>query len=144
MSAKSRLCVTLLCLRTEDVSSLRTSLEPTNPTPETVATAVAGLEIAWPRDGTLFLDMNYGGCNGKSWVPYEIDPILPLDVTRFIQPGLNIIRLIQLTGMADRTFILHASYREPEPAFEFFDFETPHCADSLFNFSSHVTVSRLT
>ncbi|KAJ7842017.1 hypothetical protein B0H14DRAFT_3457116 [Mycena olivaceomarginata] len=87
--AKSKLSVTLLCLRT--------------------AAAVASLEMAWPRDGTLFLDMNHGGSNEKSWLPYEIDPSSPLDVTSFIQPGLNIIRLIQLTGMTDRTFILQVT-----------------------------------
>ncbi|KAJ7934088.1 hypothetical protein B0H13DRAFT_2306112 [Mycena leptocephala] len=81
-SASAELSVTLLCL------------------------PVASLEMAWPRDGTLFLDMNHGGSNEKSWLPYEIDPSSPLDVTSFIQPGLNIIRLIQLTGMTDRTFIL--------------------------------------
>ncbi|KAJ7761858.1 hypothetical protein B0H14DRAFT_2403689, partial [Mycena olivaceomarginata] len=121
---KSKLSVTLLCLRTTAVSSLYTGLEPTNPTPERMAAAVASLEIAWPRDGTLFLDMNHGGSNEKSWLPYEIvsilDPSSPLDVTSFIQPGVNIIRLIQLTGMTDRTFILYASCREAEPAFSNF------------------------
>ncbi|KAJ7838938.1 hypothetical protein B0H14DRAFT_3699340 [Mycena olivaceomarginata] len=134
--AKSKLSVTLLCLRTTAVSSLYTGLEPTNPTPERMAAAVASLEIAWPRDGTLFLDMNHGGSNEKSWLPYEIDPSSPLDVTSFIQPGVNIIRLIQLTGMTDRTFILYASCREAEPAFQIFDYPTPRCADSMFNFSS--------
>ncbi|KAJ7900674.1 hypothetical protein B0H14DRAFT_1457451 [Mycena olivaceomarginata] len=107
-----------------------------------MAAAVASLEMAWPRDGTLFLDMNHGGSNEKSWLPYEIDPSSPLDVTSFIQPGLNIIRLIQLTGMTDRTFILYASCREAEPAFQIFDYPTPRCADSMFNFSSKVTISR--
>ncbi|KAJ7908040.1 hypothetical protein B0H13DRAFT_1617903, partial [Mycena leptocephala] len=139
--AKSRLYITLLCLFTAAVSSLCTSLEPTNPTPERLATAVAGLETAWPREGTLFLDMNHGGSNKKSWVPYEIDPSSPLDVTSFIQPGLNIIRFIQLTGMTDRTFILYASCREAEPAFQIFDYRTPRCADSMFDFSSNVTIS---
>ncbi|KAJ7886982.1 hypothetical protein B0H13DRAFT_2342622 [Mycena leptocephala] len=112
--AKSKLSVTLLCLRTTAVSSLYTGLEPTNPTPERMAAAVASLEIAWPRDGTLFLGMNHGGSNEKSWLPYEIDPSSPLDVTSFIQPGVNIIRLIQLTGMTDRTFILpHAHHVSP-------------------------------
>ncbi|KAJ7840643.1 hypothetical protein B0H13DRAFT_2287065 [Mycena leptocephala] len=126
--AKSGLYVTLLCLFTAAVSSLYTSLEPTNPTPERLATAVAGLETAWPREGTLFLDMNHGGSNKKSWLPYEI-------------PGLNIIRFIQLTGMTDRTFILYASCREAEPAFQIFDYRTPQCADSMFDFSSNVTIS---
>ncbi|KAJ7927171.1 hypothetical protein B0H13DRAFT_2557685 [Mycena leptocephala] len=133
--AKSQLSVVLLCIRTAAVSTLHTALEPT---PERLTAAVAGLEMAWPRDGTLFLDINHGGKNGKSWIPCEIDPAVPLDVTSFIQPGLNIIRLIQLTSMADRTFILYAC-REPEPALQNFDYRPPQNADSLFDFPSKTT-----
>ncbi|KAJ7873577.1 hypothetical protein B0H13DRAFT_1484019, partial [Mycena leptocephala] len=110
---KSRLSVVLLCLPTAAVISVYNSLKPTNPTPESVATAVAGLEIGWPRDGTLFLDMNREEICGKSWIPYEIDPHSPLDVTAVIRPGSNVIRFIQLTSMAERTFIVYASHGEP-------------------------------
>ncbi|KAJ7852909.1 hypothetical protein B0H14DRAFT_2205879, partial [Mycena olivaceomarginata] len=107
---KSQLSVILLCIRTAAVSTLHTTLEPP---PERVTAAVAGLEMAWPRDGTLFLDINHGGKPGRAGYHARLTPTVPLDVTSFIQPGLNIIRLIQLTGMADRTFILYASCREP-------------------------------
>ncbi|KAF8206256.1 hypothetical protein K438DRAFT_466222 [Mycena galopus ATCC 62051] len=109
-STTPTLSVVLLCLSTEAVSTLYNSL--VNPTPESLATALASLETAWPQDGTLFLDMNEGR-GGKTWLPNEFNPNTPLDITKFIQPGLNVVRFIQLTGMAQRTFILYASLCKP-------------------------------
>ncbi|KAJ7903357.1 hypothetical protein B0H14DRAFT_3421586 [Mycena olivaceomarginata] len=140
------LSVVLLCLPTEAVSALYNSLAPTNPTPETLANAVAALETAWPQDGTLFLDMN-DGAGGKTWLPHELDPASPLDVTSHIQPGPNVIRFIQLGSLVERTFILYASRREPPPdkppdtdivmvsqLFENAAVPTAHIDDPLFKF----------
>ncbi|KAJ7455316.1 hypothetical protein B0H11DRAFT_1666929, partial [Mycena galericulata] len=111
-----KISVLLLCLSTAAVSDLYNSLRSSKPSPETMATAVAGLETAWPQDGTLFLDINKGVSTGKTWLPYDIDPASPLDVTEYIQPGPNVIRFIQLAGMVQRTFILYASPSRPRPA----------------------------
>ncbi|KAJ6572947.1 hypothetical protein B0H10DRAFT_2106119 [Mycena sp. CBHHK59/15] len=142
---ESKFSVAVLCLRTTAVDSLYKSLKSTNPTPEEMATAISGLEMAWPGDGTLFLDMNkeeIGG--GKTWVPSEIDPTLPLDVTNFIQPGSNTIRFIQLTSMAECTFILYASRRECDTPFDMLDgIATTQNDDLMFDFSPSATISRL-
>ncbi|KAJ6531948.1 hypothetical protein B0H19DRAFT_1189283 [Mycena capillaripes] len=144
---KSKLSVVLLCLPTEAVSALSNSLIPTNPTAETMSTAVAGLETAWPRDGTLFVGMNEQESGGKTWLPNNIDPASPLDVTNYIRPGPNVIRFIQLASMVQRTFILYASTREPtstipDPVSQMFENSAPiQSHDPLFNFSPSVIVS---
>ncbi|KAJ7678959.1 hypothetical protein DFH06DRAFT_974493 [Mycena polygramma] len=145
----SELSVVLMCLPTYAVRALSESLAPTNPTAETMATAVAGLKTSWPENGMLFLDMNVEGSRGKTWLPYDIDPASPLDVTKYIQPGPNVIRFIQLTSMEDRTFILYASRREreptrslPDPVSDFFGNSAGGQSDNpLFDFSPTVTVS---
>ncbi|KAJ7914034.1 hypothetical protein B0H13DRAFT_2325758 [Mycena leptocephala] len=140
-STKAKLCVVLLCLPTAAASALYSSLITTDPTPEGMATAVAGLETARPQDGTLFIDINKEGIQGKTWLPYDIDPTLPLDVTHCIQAGSNVIRFIQLTSMEERTFILYASRREPDT--DMFDDTTPTPSDNpMFNFDASVTVTR--
>ncbi|KAJ6570415.1 hypothetical protein B0H10DRAFT_2107850 [Mycena sp. CBHHK59/15] len=140
-STKAKLCVVLLCLPTAAASALYSSLITTDPTPEGMATAVAGLETAWPQDGTLLIDINKEGIQGKTWLPYDIDPTLPLDVTHCIQAGSNVIRFIQLTSMEERTFILYASRREPDT--DMFDDTTPTPSDNpMFNFDASVTVTR--
>jgi hypothetical protein len=52
------------------VSTLHMALKST--TPERMTAVVAGLEMTWLRDGTLFLDINHGGKYEKSWIPCEI------------------------------------------------------------------------
>ncbi|KAJ7126845.1 hypothetical protein C8R44DRAFT_617591, partial [Mycena epipterygia] len=104
-----KLSVVLLCLQTAAVSTLYNSLKTSTSTAENMAKAVAALETAWPSDGTLLLEMNKEGGSGKTWLPHDIDPASPLDVTEYIQPGPNIIRFIQLANMVERTFILYAS-----------------------------------
>ncbi|KAJ7261814.1 hypothetical protein B0H12DRAFT_1272523 [Mycena haematopus] len=131
-----KLSVVLLCLPTETVSALYNSLIPTNPTAGIVANAVAALETAWPQDGTLFLDMNEQG-GGKTWLPHEINPALPLDVTNHIRPGPNVVRFIQLASMTERTFIMYASPRKPPDMAVSAMFEnaaTTQITDPLFNF----------
>jgi hypothetical protein len=72
------------------------------------------------------------------------DPASPLDVTKYIQPGPNVIRFIQLASMIDHTFILHASRREPpsDAVSQIFENAGPiQSGNSLFNFDATVTVS---
>ncbi|KAJ7761928.1 hypothetical protein DFH07DRAFT_739878 [Mycena maculata] len=134
----SKISVSLLCLSTAALTALYISLKPSNPSAESIATAVAKLETAWPQDGTLFLDINKEreGSGGKTWLPFDVDPTSPLDVTEHMQPGPNVIRFIQLTNMEHHTFILYASRPEhtdtplrdtPPP---------PNNLNPLFNFHS--------
>ncbi|KAJ7030346.1 hypothetical protein C8F04DRAFT_731090 [Mycena alexandri] len=113
--AQPKLRVLLLCLPTQSLNDLYNSLAPSHPTTEMLATAVAGLQTAWPQDGTLFVGINVEGAGGRMWLPYQMDPYAPLDVTHHILPGVNIIRFIQLANMVERTFILYASHRSPPP-----------------------------
>ncbi|KAJ7170818.1 hypothetical protein C8R43DRAFT_875160 [Mycena crocata] len=150
---QSKVSIVLLCLSTADVSALYTSLSASNPTAESMAVAIAGLQTAWPQDGMLFLDINREASCGKAWVPYDIDVASPLEVTNYIQPGTNVVRFIQLTSMVERTFILYASRRESEPdpsdppprdevdARLFDDAVSAKPDNPLFNFSATVTLS---
>ncbi|KAF7336744.1 hypothetical protein MVEN_02109500 [Mycena venus] len=147
---KPKLSVVLLCLPTDGLSALYNSLAPTNRTAESIAAAVAELETAWPQDGTLFVDININeGSGGKTWLPYEIDPASPLDVTNYIQPGPNVIRFIQLAGMVERTFILHASPRElpknkpPDAISRMFDAAAMQINNPLFNFDPATVAASL-
>ncbi|KAK6988804.1 hypothetical protein R3P38DRAFT_3442932 [Favolaschia claudopus] len=67
-------------------------------------------QTTWPRDGTLFIDLN-DDAGGKSWLPWELEPCWPLDITDYVRPGVNTVRFIQLEGMAHLTFVI-----EPESA----------------------------
>ncbi|KAJ7104016.1 hypothetical protein B0H15DRAFT_766711, partial [Mycena belliarum] len=152
--ASPKLRVTLLCLPTAAVIALSDSLRQTMPTPASMTAAFSGLATEWPRDGTLILDMNRDGADGKSgrtWLPQDIDPTVPLDVTDQLRPGRNVIRFIQLAGMLQYTFILCASHRnplDPDESREMsadlsLDFDDPpQPSDSLFSFSATVTVSQ--
>ncbi|KAJ7650084.1 hypothetical protein FB45DRAFT_9102 [Roridomyces roridus] len=131
----SKICVSLLCLSTEALHELYTKLSGSGSSPENMASAVAELETSWPQDGTLFVDINHEADCGRTWLPYDIDPTSPIDVTNYIQPGPNVIRFIQLAGMVQRTFILYASRPKPvEDPFSSFD-------DMQFNFDARVTIS---
>ncbi|KAJ6513082.1 hypothetical protein C8R45DRAFT_813375 [Mycena sanguinolenta] len=137
-----KLSVVLLCLPTEAVSALYESLIPTNPSAERIATAVAELDSAWPQDGTLFLDMNEQ-TGGRTWLPHQISPVSPLDVTEHIQPGPNVVRFIQLANMAERTFIMYASPRKPPDTTVSRMFENAasmQIANPLFNFGPATTI----
>lgn len=90
---KSKLSVVLLCLPTDAVSDLYSSLITSNPTAEGMATAIAGLETAWPRDGTLLLDMNKEGIYGKTWLPYDIVGA-PIRITYFVFMTISSTRRI--------------------------------------------------
>ncbi|KAJ7475989.1 hypothetical protein FB451DRAFT_1245393 [Mycena latifolia] len=145
-----KLCVTLMCLLTADVIALSDSLRASAPTPSTMAAAIAGLATHWPSDGTLILDINKEAADGgKTWLPHDIDPTTPLDVTDYIRPGRNAIRFIQLADMLQHTFILCASRREPPSdsnptdASQDMDFDdpAPQLPNDLFNFCATVTVS---
>ncbi|KAJ6623839.1 hypothetical protein B0H10DRAFT_2008645 [Mycena sp. CBHHK59/15] len=116
---ESKFSVAVLCLRTTAVDSLYKSLKSTNPTPEEMATAISGLEMAWPGDGTLFLDMNkeeIGG--GKTWVPSEIcdTPFDMLDGIATTQnddlmfdfsPSATISRFYTRTKSVDLPYLCH-------------------------------------
>ncbi|KAJ6623952.1 hypothetical protein B0H10DRAFT_1785299, partial [Mycena sp. CBHHK59/15] len=106
-----KLSIMLLCLPTEDVFTLYKSLAPSNPTPEMIAAAVVKIETKWPRTGTLLLEINKQESGGRTWLPSDITHACPLDVTSYIRPGPNIIRIIQLASMGEHTFILYASRR---------------------------------
>ncbi|KAK7033254.1 hypothetical protein R3P38DRAFT_2773677 [Favolaschia claudopus] len=111
---KPQLSILLLCLPTEDLDHLYTSLKPSDPSAEELSTAVATLKTSWPKNGTLFVDINDEKTGvGKSWFPYDLDPTSPLDITHHVQPGQNVVRFIQLASLVERTFILYATHREP-------------------------------
>ncbi|KAJ7847888.1 hypothetical protein B0H13DRAFT_2362209 [Mycena leptocephala] len=84
---------------------------------ESMTITVAGFATFWPPAGTLILDMNNqdpkasGGKEtgqGKTWLPYDIDPRAPIDVTAHLRMGRNVMRFIQLVGMGEHTFFLYA------------------------------------
>ncbi|KAJ6576674.1 hypothetical protein DFH09DRAFT_1149982 [Mycena vulgaris] len=147
----AKLRVVLLCLPTAAVITLYDSLRAAAPTPEGLAAAVAGLATAWPLDGTLILDMNRAGGGGNAWLPRDMDPTAPLDVTNYIRPGPNVIRFIQLASMLEHTFILYASPREsvngpPQNAARDMDVDDDDAVPvqtggMLFDFCATVTVS---
>ncbi|KAF7345846.1 hypothetical protein MVEN_01606300 [Mycena venus] len=156
-----KLRVALLCVPTTSLIEIQSIDSPVMlDLPESMTTTVAGLPIFWPPAGTLILDMNNdsdqdlkssGGKEtgqGKTWLPYDIDPRLPIDVTAYLRVGRNVMRFIQLVGMDNHTFVLYA-YPVPLKAQDaesdldslFEDSQLAPGDRSLFNFRATVTVS---
>ncbi|KAJ6522489.1 hypothetical protein B0H19DRAFT_1202788 [Mycena capillaripes] len=153
-----KLRATLLCVSTTSFIEIQ-SMDSTGglDSPERMTTTVAGLAIFWPPAGTLILDMNNqdpkgsGGNDtgqGKTWLPYDIDPRAPIDVTAHLRVGRNVIRFIQLAGMDEHTFVLYAYPVPPKAQDAEFDLDSffedsqlaPGDRRSLFNFCATVTV----
>jgi len=61
----------------------------------------------WPTKGTLVVQLNIEGSNGRSWLPYELEKGA-LNVTPSITQGNNTMRLIHLSDLSDFTFVLYA------------------------------------
>ncbi|KAJ7285143.1 hypothetical protein C8J57DRAFT_1497993 [Mycena rebaudengoi] len=147
---KPKLSVRLLCLPRGQVEDRFSKLGP-HVSPATVAETMAEIETAWPQNGTLYVDINKHDGAGEDMAAQRncgasfaaFDPTLPLDLTGFIRPGPNVIRLIQLVGMQEHAFILHASPAlERDPFAEMFNKAIPMDTDnSLFNFHATVAVS---
>ncbi|KAJ7031427.1 hypothetical protein C8F04DRAFT_1263024 [Mycena alexandri] len=98
---------------TQSLNDLYNSLAPSHPTTEMLATAVAGLQTAWPQDGTLFVGINVEGAGGRMWLPI---PTLPsMSHTTSSPASISSASSIQLANMVERTFILYASHRSPPP-----------------------------
>ncbi|KAJ6560529.1 hypothetical protein DFH09DRAFT_511463 [Mycena vulgaris] len=156
-----KLRVALLCVPTTSLIEIQ-SIDSTGmlDSSESMAATVAGLATSWPPAGTLILDMNKnldqdptgsGGTEtgqGKMWLPHDIDPRAPIDVTAHLRAGRNIMRFIQLVGMSEHTFVLYA-YPMPPKAQDaesdlhslFEDSQLTPGDRSLFNFRATVTVS---
>ncbi|KAJ7681433.1 hypothetical protein B0H17DRAFT_1076388 [Mycena rosella] len=153
-----KLRVALLCVPTTSFIKIQT-IDSTGmlDSPESMATTVAGLATFWPPAGTLILDMNNQDPKGSSgnetgqgkmWLPCDIDPRAPIDVTAHLRVGRNVMRFIQLVGMGEHTFVLYA-YSVPPEAQDmesdldslFEDLQLASGDHSLFNFCATVTVS---
>ncbi|KAF8071796.1 hypothetical protein FPV67DRAFT_897889 [Lyophyllum atratum] len=104
----AKVSLRLLCLPKDVVQAI---YEPsfTSATAEDMAMELSKLKPEWPPQGSLVVQVNPTERHGRSWLPLEMYPRSPaLDLTDFIREGRNVIKLIQLTDMADKMFVLHA------------------------------------
>lgn len=106
----------LMCLSTGCVKSIYETSNLSTATPQDVATAVSNINTEWPYQGTLIVEVNSHKSFGKTWLPRRLTQNHPpLDVTGCIGEGTNVVRLIQLTDLADKIFVLHAMPSSTEP-----------------------------
>ncbi|KAI3607450.1 hypothetical protein WG66_004629 [Moniliophthora roreri] len=97
--------LSFVCLSYEAVEGIFKSMLLT---PEALSEAVKSSVKEWPLQGTLLVQTNPGESHSKTWLPQEMKPNTPLDITHFIRPGQNVIRCIQLAPLR-YFFILHAT-----------------------------------
>ncbi|KAI0719377.1 hypothetical protein C8T65DRAFT_736708 [Cerioporus squamosus] len=112
--------VHLLCLPQASVTSVVDNLGP-DATPADIVAALWDMKPDWPAQGSLVVQVSPSSQKdpsrhvGRAWLPLDLRPDLGhLDITSCIGPGKNIINLIQLQGMSDRFFAVHAT--EPSQA----------------------------
>ncbi|RDX57190.1 hypothetical protein OH76DRAFT_1328211, partial [Lentinus brumalis] len=107
--------VHLLCLPQASVTSVVDNLGP-DATPADIVAALWEMKPDWPAQGSLVvqvgpsLQKDPSRPVGRAWLPLDLRPDLGhLDITSCIGPGKNSINLIQLQGMSDRFFAVHAT-----------------------------------
>ncbi|KIJ92988.1 hypothetical protein K443DRAFT_61974, partial [Laccaria amethystina LaAM-08-1] len=106
---KPRLSLQILCLPTDLVQSVQATIQP-GASAEDVAIALSTIEGRWPPIGNLIIEVNPGTSHGHTWLPFDLQPTSPsVNLEDHIHEGRNVVRLIQLAGMADRIFVLYAS-----------------------------------
>ncbi|EKM58556.1 uncharacterized protein PHACADRAFT_252993 [Phanerochaete carnosa HHB-10118-sp] len=85
--------------------------------PEAFATMLWKMKTKWPPRGQLIVEMNTHRESRAAWLPKQMGPDDgPIDVTPYIAPGDNIIRFVQLSGQADRLFVLYVGRPDGERA----------------------------
>ncbi|KAI0367950.1 hypothetical protein BV20DRAFT_1037341 [Pilatotrama ljubarskyi] len=95
--------VHLLCLPEDAVSECYQNMSP-SATREDIVAAMWNIKTEWPPAGTLVVQTDPPG---SSWVPGHDSG--PLELTHAIKRGMNRFRLIQLTDMSNKLFVIHAT-----------------------------------
>jgi hypothetical protein len=101
-SPNAPLTVQLICFRKDSRHELQ---EGDNL--DTTLDKIRNVGEDWPTKGTLVVQLNIEGSNGRSWLPYELEKGA-LNVTPSITQGNNTMRLIHLSDLSDFTFVLYA------------------------------------
>ncbi|PIL35491.1 hypothetical protein GSI_02219 [Ganoderma sinense ZZ0214-1] len=109
--------VHLLCVPHTTAEAI---LQDTSLSPEAIAHELFISESDWPGPGELVVVLNSNSdsskpdsklsCSGKSWI-VQTPWTTPLEITSHVRRGHNTLKLIQLAGLSDRLFVIHA--REP-------------------------------
>ncbi|RPD60164.1 hypothetical protein L226DRAFT_67808 [Lentinus tigrinus ALCF2SS1-7] len=112
--------VHLLCLPQVAVTPVVDNLGP-DATPAEIVAALWDMKPSWPSQGSLVVQVGPLSQKdpshpiGRAWLPHDLQSDLGhLDITSCIGPGMNVINLIQLQGMSDYFFAVHAT--EPSQA----------------------------
>jgi hypothetical protein len=101
--------LSLLCLPTGAVQEKQSSWGP-HSTRQSMVDDLVSIPIAWPRMGTLLVQVNKDEPWGRAWLPYELADSTPsLDISLHLRQGNNTVTFIQLDNLTDCTFILAAS-----------------------------------
>jgi len=105
----AQVSVHLLCLPTTAVASANQNLSPAA-SPESVATSLWNISTTWPPVGSLLVEVNPGhSYSSRIFLPLDMTPNTgPLDISAFICPGENRIRLVQLRELSAFVFVVHA------------------------------------
>ncbi|GLB40277.1 hypothetical protein LshimejAT787_0801480 [Lyophyllum shimeji] len=107
-NAAAKLSLELRCLPKDLVQTVYET-SPASTTAEDMAVALSEIKTEWPPQGSLIVQTNPSEGWGRTWLPTHLAPSSPaLDLTDSIHEGRNIVRLIQLTAMPDKIFILQA------------------------------------
>ncbi|KAJ7163166.1 hypothetical protein C8R46DRAFT_1221954 [Mycena filopes] len=122
--------VVIFCIPTQNTESSYRALHKSFASrPTAIAGAIAKLATVWPPENTLRVRIG-----DKTWSPTQkasciqscralflifsarlVQAPAPLDVTEWIQPGLNIVHFEQSWGLKDYTYVMCAYPRESLP-----------------------------
>ncbi|KAM5531798.1 hypothetical protein V8D89_014568 [Ganoderma adspersum] len=109
--------VHLLCVSYTAVEAI---LRDPGLTPEAIADGLFNSQSDWPGLGQLVVGLNTNSNlheldsepdpKGKSWIVQRPTPwTTHLDITSHVRRGHNTLSLIQLAGLSDRMFVIHAA-----------------------------------
>ncbi|TFK23631.1 hypothetical protein FA15DRAFT_593881 [Coprinopsis marcescibilis] len=114
---QSNLDLRLLCFHTDRVQEILSSLKQ-DATLTDIAAVLSDLQQTWPppQDYIVILNPDHAS-KQRIWISYKLRPTVQLE--NHLTIGENVLRIIQLTDLAQFTFVLYACERQTTELDEF-------------------------
>ncbi|KAF8631366.1 hypothetical protein AX15_002423 [Amanita polypyramis BW_CC] len=113
--AHDTLSLSLACVPLSVIAAVKEMLDMSTASPQDITNAITQFETVWPPAGHLVIEINPDREWGRSWLPRHLgEDHSSIDITEHVHEGTNVIRLIQLAGLADCMFIVLANEKPPD------------------------------